>query len=180
MLQGLAGFRAPGVGWHKSRYPLNQRKGVRSGATARQYCRAKTAQEKDLSNLTGIVGALPIPCAFSVGAAKGCCHCLAQTGGFNNLPGSEHGQKRASCGQQRTRTLFKCAMRGERRSAKRCVRKDVGHWWDLRESRKGGSRPDTLSQTRAVHPLPASLSLDYSLMHIGQLIGMSRSAITPG
>ena len=38
-------------------------------------------------------------------------------------------------------------------------RQDVGHWWDLRESRKGGSRPDTLSQTRAVRPLPARLWL---------------------
>ncbi len=134
------------MGWHKSRYPLNQCKGVRPGATARQDCRAKTAQEQDLCNLTGIIGTLPIPCAFSIGAAKGCRHCLAQTGGFNKLPGFKHGQKRASCGQQRTRTLIKCAMRGEWRSAKRCVRKDMGHWWDLRESRKVGSRPDTLSQ----------------------------------
>jgi hypothetical protein len=70
-------------------YPLNQRKGVRSGATARQDCRAKTAQEKDLSNLTGIVGALPIPCAFSIGAAKGYRHRIAQAGGFNKLPGFE-------------------------------------------------------------------------------------------
>jgi hypothetical protein len=45
-----------------------------------------------LCNLTGIVGALPIPCAFSIGAAKGCRHRIAQMADSTGRPISSRGR----------------------------------------------------------------------------------------